>query len=486
MSEVIFKAGYLPGLAADEVQWRPLTLGAPGQTCVVEVPELTPAQMLALAERVQHASRLHLKSVPVSDIVRVLDAAIARLLDPNDPYRQALETLLPRTTGFDAEMVRLGLGSYLKTFRALQLHRFVAEDFSNPKILDEFQPRTKGGWSKALGPELLVHVWAGNVPGLPLWSFVSGLIVKAGNIGKIASAEPVFASIFARLLAEIEPRWSDCFAVVWWPGGDEAIERCIFGLADTVLAYGSNTTLRSIQYRLPVTTRFLPHGHKLSLAVVSASALSLRRAQAVARQAALDVARYDQQGCYSPHVIYVQRGAPVQPAEFAQYLASELAALAPKMARRVLSLEEAAGVGAWRESHEFSSLKNPSHQVLGAAGQACSVVYSDTLLPLGPGPLNRCVLVVGVDSLEAVIGLLEPQRAYLQTVGLAASPEELLPWSELLALAGVTRICAVGAMTSPEAGWHHDGRFSLLDLVRMVDVDQSAELSADNFTRYES
>ena len=226
MNEVIFKAGYLPGLLPDDVQWRPLTLGAPGQTCVVEVPELRPAQMGALAERVKLASRLHLKSVSVSDIVRVLDAAIARLLNHHDPYHQALETLLPRTSGFDAEMVRLGLGNYLKTFRALQLHRFVAEDFSNPKILDEFQPRTKGGWSKALGPELLVHVWAGNVPGLPLWSFVSGLLIKAGNIGKIASAEPVFASIFARLLAEIEPRWADCFAVVWWPGGSDLPADC--------------------------------------------------------------------------------------------------------------------------------------------------------------------------------------------------------------------------------------------------------------------
>ena len=486
MNDVIFRAGYLPGLSPEEVQWRPLTLGAPGQSCVVEVPQLSQAQMAAMAERVKQATRLHLKPVPVSDIVRVLDAAIARLLDQHDPYRQTLETLLPLTSGFDAEMVRLGLASYLRTFRALQLHRFVAEDFSNPKILDEFQPRTKGGWSKAIGPDLLVHVWAGNVPGLPLWSFVSGLLVKAGNIGKIASAEPVFASIFARLLAEIEPRWSDCFAVVWWPGGDEAIERGIFGTADTVLAYGSNATLRSIQHRLPATARFLPHGHKLSLAVVSASALSLRRGQAVARQAALDVARYDQQGCYSPHVIYVQRGAPVQPVEFAQYLASELAALTPKMARRALSLEEAASVGAWRESHEFLSLKTPSHQVLGDASQACTVVYTDTLLPLGPGPLNRCVLVVGVDSLEAVLPVLEPQRAYLQTVGLAASPEELLPWSELLALAGVTRVCALGAMTSPEAGWHHDGRFSLLDLVRMVDVDQSAESAAEGFTRYES
>jgi hypothetical protein len=56
--------------------------------------------------------------------------------------------------------------------------------------------------------------------------------------------------------------------------------------------------------------------------------------------------------------------------------------------------------------------------------------------------------------------------------------------AERLGQAGVTRICALGAMTSPEAGWHHDGRFSLLDLVRMVDLDDSTERSAENFTPY--
>jgi hypothetical protein len=73
----------------------------------------------------------------------------------------------------------------------------------------------------------------------------------------------------------------------------------------------------------------------------------------------------------------------------------------------------------------------------------------------------------------------------LQTVGLAAAPEELLALGDALGQAGVTRICALGAMTSPEAGWHHDGRFSLLDLVRMIDIDQSAELAAENLTSYE-
>jgi len=481
----VFRAGYLPGLRDDEVHWKRLQLGAPNNPLTVEVPELSTDQIKTLASRVRLASQAHLKSWPVSDIVRTIDTAIARLLNAQDPYRQALERLLPRATGFDATMVQLGLNSYLQTFRALQLQRFVTEDFANPKLLDEFQARPKGGWSKAIGPDLLVHVWAGNVPALPLWSFVSGLLVKAGAIGKISSSEPIFASLFARLLVEVEPRWADCFAVVWWQGGDDAVERCVFAEADVVLAYGGNTALRAMQDRIPVTTRFLPHGHKLSFGMVSNAALSVMRGQATARAAALDVARWDQQGCYSPHVFYVQRGGQVQPLEFAQHLANELAALAAKFIRRSLTLEEAASVATWREHHEFESLRQAGHRVLGDASQAFTVVYADTPQPLLPGPLNRCVLVVAVDSLQEVMPLIEPQRTYLQTVGLAAAPEELLALGDALGQAGVTRICALGAMTSPEAGWHHDGRFSLLDLVRMVDIDQSAELAAERFTGYE-
>lgn len=484
MTAPLFKAGYLPGLNDADVTWHRLNVGTPEAPLQVEVPQLSPSQMTALAQRVQHASRTHLKPMAVSDIVRVLDQATARLLDREDAVRQELERLLPQVTGFDAEMVRLNLHAYLHTFRSLQLQRFVAEDFANPKVLDEFQPRTQGGWTRALGPELLVHVWAGNVPALPMWSFVSGLLVKAGSIGKVASAEPVFATLLAKLLVEVEPRWADCFAVVWWPSG-AAHERTAFALADVVLAYGGNTALQAMQAHVPVTTRFLPHGHKLSFGMVSACALSVRKGPGVARQAALDVARYDQQGCYSPHVFYVQRGAAVSPQDFAQHLAHELAGLQHKLPRRVLSLEEAAQVGAWREAHEFASLNDDSTALSGAGHSTSTVVYSDRPLPLTAGPLNRQVLVVAVDTLDEVLPLIAPQRDYLQTVGLAAAPGELLPLGEALGQAGVTRICALGAMTSPEAGWHHDGRFSLLDLVRMVDIEASTEREAERFTPYE-
>ncbi len=478
-------AGYLPGLARDDMQWQTLTFESMARRVDVEVPVLNAQQMTALARRVKAASRLHLKTMAVSQIVAVIDRAVARLLDPQDPYRQQADRLLPVITGYDAEMVRLGLTSFLKTFRAPQLQRFVAEDFANPKLLDEFQPRPKGGAARAYGPELLFHSWAGNVPALPLWSLVCGLLVKAGSIGKLPSAEPLFASLFARLLAEVHPPLADCLAVVWWKGGDAAQSAAVYAEADTVLAYGGNAALDDIRRQLPVTTRFLPYGHKLGFGVIGVAALDTLRGPATARLAAHDVMRYDQQGCYSPHVFYVERGGKVSPHEFAQHLASELANLQHRFPRRALALEDAAAVAGWRQAGELQSLSaDGGVELIGVDGADWGVAYADQPRTLAPTALNRSIQVVAVDRLDDVVGQVEAHRPFLQTAGLAVAPHDLFRLSELLGAAGVTRIAAIGSMTSPEAGWHHDGRFNLLDLVRIVEIEQSAELAADRMAPY--
>jgi len=480
----VWTAGHLPGLAEEEVAWHTLSFGAGAQSVAVRVPVLQPAQLSALAQHVKEASARQLKRLPVSRIVQIIDAAVARLLDPRDRYRQEAERLLPAVTGYDAEMVRLGLTAFLQTFRAPQLHRFVAEDFANPKVLDEFQPALKGGFVRAFGPDLLVHSWAGNVPALPLWSLACGLLVKAGSIGKLPSAEPVFASLFARLLAELHPPLADCLAIVWWKGGDEAGPAALFQQADTVLAYGGNEAIAQVRRQVPVTTRFLGYGHKLGFGLVARAALDTQRAPATARLAAHDIVRYEQQGCYSPHQFYVERGGKVAPREFASYLAAELANLQQRFPRRALALEEAAAVSGWRQSAELQSLARQGFELLGPDDAAWAVAYGETPGGLAPTGGGRSILVSAVDALDEVVPLVAPHARFLQTAGIAAEPQELFRLAEVLGRAGVTRITALGAMTAPEAGWHHDGRFNLADLVRMVEIEQSAERAADRLAPY--
>ena len=476
-----FTAGHLPGLAEHEVAWHTLDFGS---GLAVRVPMLRPPQLRALSQRVRAAAQRELRTLSVSRIIVIIDAAITRLLDPADPYRRDALRLLPAVSGYDAEMVRLGLDGYLQRFRAPQLHRFVAEDFANPKVLDEFQPAVKGGAVRAFGPDLLLHSWAGNVPALPLWSLVCGLLVKAGNVGKLPSAEPVFATLFARLLAQVHPPLAECIAVVWWKGGDEASSAAVVAEADTVLAYGGNDAIAQLRAQVPVTTRFLGHGHKLGVGLVGRAALDTQRASATARLAAHDIVRYEQQGCYSPHHFYVQRGGKVSPRDFAHYLAAELGNLQRRFPRRALGLEDSAAIAGWRQSAELRSFGDESTEVLGAPDAAWSVAYSEQPPMLAPTGGGRSIFVSAVDALDDVLPLLAPHARFLQTVGLAAEPAELHRLAEGLGQAGVTRICALGSMTSPEAGWHHDGRFNLLDLVRMVEIEQGAEHAADALAPY--
>lgn len=133
-------AGYLPGcLSPEGVQWRTLSFGHHGQHLDVDVPDLNPAQITLLSAHLRDHARAYLKTLSVAKIVAIIDEAIARLLDRNHPLRRKAEMLLPIVTGYDAEMIRLGLTGYLKTFRQPQLKRFLAEDFNDSQLLDDFQ-----------------------------------------------------------------------------------------------------------------------------------------------------------------------------------------------------------------------------------------------------------------------------------------------------------------------------------------------------------
>jgi len=476
-------AGHLPGLSADEVQWHTLSFSHRGESLEVRVPQLDDAQIKALAARIRTNARAYLRQLSVAQIIAIVDEAVARLLDRQHPLRIKAEKLLPIVTGYDAEMVRLGLTGYLKTFRQSQLKRFLAEDFADAQMLDDFQPRPKGGFARAFGPQLLMHIWAGNVPGLPLWSLICGLLVKAGTIGKLPGNEPLMASWFAQLLAEIDPKLGECIAVVWWKGGDAQTELTWLRQPDALVAYGGNSTLAAIQQRLPVTTRFLPHGHKISFGMVARSALNARQGAELARRVAYDVMRYDQAGCYSPQMLFVERGGKVSPDEFASYIAHELAALAHKHPRRPLASEEINSIAAWRNGEEIRALGG-DRRLYGEAADDWAVVSVDHAEPLSPAALGRTLKVVCVDALEEVVDLVAPQRHFLQTAGVAAAPQALFGISALLGQVGVTRIAAFGNMTSPEAGWHHDGRFSLLDLVTITEIEQGAEATAERYAPY--
>ncbi|HWK90388.1 MAG TPA: acyl-CoA reductase, partial [Longimicrobium sp.] len=321
----------------------------------LRVPSLTPAELARQVEALAAARDAHLAHRPVGEIVTVIDRVAARLLDPADPLRQAAERALPAVTSYSPAMIRLVLDRMAADWRAPRLRELLRAEFGDPRVLDGFRPAPRGhGQVAAFGPRLAVHVFSGNVPGVAVTSLVRSLLVKSATLGKAAVGEPLLSALFARGIAEADRELGECLAVTYWPGGDEAMERAALDAADAVVVYGGAEAVASIRARTPVTARFIGYGPRLSFGVVARSALTPEEARRAAAGAALDASTFDQQGCVSPHLFYVEQGGAVSPAEWARLLAGEMARVEAELPRGVLAPGESSAIRQLRAEAEFS------------------------------------------------------------------------------------------------------------------------------------
>ena len=464
------RAGWLPGAGEDRTHnWH--TLSFPGLD--VQIPRLTAGELGLQLERIQSARDDYLARLPVRRVVSLLDRVASRWLDPASAYRREAERLLPIVTGFAEPAVRKGLVPFLGSLREENLLRLLEQELPQPSVLDGFVPRGRsGGETRAFGPRLTVHVWSGNVPGLPAQSLVSALLVKSASLGKVASEEPLFATLLAESIAEVDARLAECLAITYWPGGDEGLEAVAFGQADAVIAYGSERAIDHIRARMPVDTRFVPYGHKLSFGAIGREALGPDRFANTVDRAGYDVAKYDQQGCLSPHLFYVETGGAATPREFAEALSGSLDAYAAGVPLGRLSLEEAASSRGARQRHELRELAGEPVAVFENSGGA---VLFDEDPAFQASCLNRTIYVKPVSDLVGEVpSLARPVRRYLQTCGVAADPERVRALAERLGRLGLDRVCPLGRMGDVAPDWHHDGRFTLLELLRWTDLEPDA------------
>lgn len=441
-------------------------------TVELRIPQLTPPLLRSQTAALVEAQAACLEARPVREIVAVIDRVAARLADSADPLRQVAEAALPAVTGYSPAMIRRVLDTMTADWRAERLWALLREEFGDPEVLDGFRARAAApGRTRAFGPRLATHIFSGNVPGVGVTSLIRSLLVKAGTLGKTAAGEPLLPALFAQGIAEEDAALGACVAVTYWPGGNEELESVALAAAEAVIVYGSSEVVAAVRARTPPEARFLGYGHKLSFGLIGREALGVEGAAAVARRAALEVATFDQQGCVSPHLFYVEEGGEVTPRAWAERLAEAMAEIEQELPRGVLSPREAAAIRQLRGEAEFAQLAGSGVELRASAeGTVWTVIYD-------PDPefvascLNRVVRVKPVPRLENVPALVGSIGAFLQTVGVAAEEGRVLQLAGALGRLGASRVAPLGRMAWPPPAWHHDGRPALRELVRWCDVE---------------
>jgi acyl-CoA reductase-like NAD-dependent aldehyde dehydrogenase len=413
--------------------------------------------MRAALAQLQAAQR-RLAERPVDQILAALHRAAQRWRRPDDPLRQEALRKVSESTGLPVIAVGRAIDDVMDRIEGIGV--LLDQDLGSRYLLDHFEARAPGIRSRAWGPGLLACIFAGNVPAVPAFDLALCLALKSACLARPSREEPHFASLFAQSLAQEDPQLGQCLAVHHW----EYEETAPYEGVGAVVAYGSDKSIEAIRALVPPGIPFVGHGHKIGLAIVAKEAADEENA----RLLALDVALYDQQGCVSPHMAFIERGGRLTPSEFARACGEALADLAVTMPRGRLTQGEAMALRATRDEAEFTA-----DGLFRSRGDLAWTIVHREAPAFEPSPLNRLLRTYAVDRCEAVEEIAKPYRQYLQTVGFAGADQRRIELASRLGCLGVSRFCPLGQVQQPGALWRHDGRPSAGDLVRWTDLEGS-------------
>jgi hypothetical protein len=427
-------------------------------------------------QALKHNREQYLANRSTQSLVQVLAQVAREWLEPNDPFRQMALEQGPGGTGFSRATLAAGLDAFFKTLNPESLDALLEQELGHARRLDRMTAtlleQNANRAAMVAAPELLVHITAGNLPTPTMMSIVLGVLARSAQFVKCARGASLVPRLFAHSLYQAEPKLGACLELAEWRGGREDLESVLFAEADCVTATGSDQTLAAIRHRLPPSVRFLGYGHRVSFGFVTAAVLAGLNAQRVVARAASDVVAWNQLGCLSPHVIYVEQGGAVSPERFAELLAAELAQREQSEPRGELPAEAAAAIASRRALYQVRAAHSPDTRHWCSEGStAWTVVYeADPLFQLSC--LNRFVYVKAVAGLTQALQGADNVRKKVSTVGLAAPEHQELELATELACWGATRVCPLGQMQHPPLTWRHDGRPALGDLVTWTDWEQ--------------
>jgi hypothetical protein len=412
---------------------------------------------------------------PTQTLIDLLGEVGENWMEPDYRFRKIALEKGPAATGFSQPTLAKGLDSFFSQLTAENLQALILQELGHSKRLDEFVATSAEERFRrsafACAPSFLVHFSAGDIPNSTFMSIALGVLVRSAQFVKCASGSAFLPRLFAHSLYDAEPKLGACLEIAEWPGGTPALEDVLLAEADCMTATGSDQTLSAIRQRVPFPTRFIGYGHRVSFGYVTQEALGVASKKLILR-AATDVVAWNQLGCLSPHVFYVEQSGSRSAEHFAQMLAEELARREELEPRGPLNIEAAAAIAARRAFYEVRAAHSPdTRHWFSENSTAWTVIYENDPR-FQTSCLNRFIYVRGVANLTEALQGADAIRKQVSTVGLAAPTERAAEVSNQLARWGVTRICPLGQMQNPPLTWRHDGRLSLSDLVTWSDWEQ--------------
>lgn len=402
--------------------------------------------------------------VPVGEIMDVLVATGEWLTrDHQSLVAEALEFTV-RSSPLPRGVLERSYASLGRVFNRGSMEFQIRNELGGPDILDGWRevvtPSGRKVGVRAFPPRL-VHIIAGNAPGVAAVSVVRGALTKGVNLLKIPANDLFTATAILRAMAIVAPGHplTRSFSAVYWRGGDERVESLLFRpqYFDKLVAWGGESALRSAKNYIGPGFELVAFDPKTSISMLGREIFdSEATLEDAAERAALDSTIMNQQACSSSRIQFIEGNV--------EQIDRYCALLQQKMGveRDTASAVGPAVKGVLRDDIEGLRDLEPHYRVWGGYDGRGLVIRSEE--PVDFYPDGKIVNVVPVANLANAVKYV---NVATQTVGVwpAARKRDL---RNALASAGAQRIVDLGSAIAVEMGIPHDGFLPLVRFLRWV------------------
>jgi hypothetical protein len=402
---------------------------------------------------------------PLSEIMDVLEQLGQWLkADPQGLIAEALENSV-RTGPLPRSIMEFSYANIGNAFNRRSMEFQVQTELGGPDVLDGWReihdaPSGRPARIRAFPPRL-IHIVAGNAPGVSALTIVRGALTKGVHLLKLPSNDLFTAPAILRGLATVAPNHpvTRSFSAAYWRGGDDAVEGTLFRpqFFDKIVAWGGESSIRSALKYVGPGFELVSFDPKTSISLIGKEVFDSPEVLAeVADKAAFDATLMNQQACASSRFQFIE-GSTEQVDRYCELLQQRMA-----VDRPTASAKGPRVPGELRDEIDGLRMLEPIYRVFGDYDGSGIVIRSEE--PVDFHPDGKIVNVVQVKDLREAVRYA---NVATQTVGVfpARRKTEL---RDLLASQGVQRVVAVGGSAGVEAGLPHDGFNPLQRFVRWV------------------
>ena len=401
------------------------------------------------------AGRRRLWEMPVKAIITLVDKLGQRILA--DPKLRIVD----------------GIPYLCLWLRRQNLTNLIRTTLGDERFLDAFFKTLNNQRLIAQPRGLVCHWIAGNVLTLGMFSLVQSLLAKNGNVVKI----PVdSAKVMASMLRQLQGL-EVCFkkqnftgnellaslAVVSFSSQERQLNKEFSLIADAKIIWGGRQAVEKI---VPLPQKETCHtiifGPKYSFSVFDREFVEQGDLRDHLRRSVMDVVAFDQSGCSSPHVFFVEEGG-ISLSEFGKILSCCFEEISQKYPKQGVDSATATTILNARARYYL----DPHREIIASSGTDWTILM-DRSVTLEEPVMHRTVFLKEVDSLEQLIPLISKR---VQTIGLGIKNEEKKRRFCLEAgYRGVDRFVSPGLMNNFDAPW--DGLMTINHLVRWVCIKE--------------